>query len=80
MSRRGINFKPRGGWSLGVSFACDDLHGLPFVSSPIFQGFKRNLCCHLSRGAIIAHFDDDDLCPCLFGLVIKYGPIKLWAQ
>ena len=25
-------------------------------------GFKRNLCCHLSRGAIIAHFDDDDLC------------------
>eukprot|EP00930_Biecheleria_cincta_P056174 TRINITY_DN42344_c0_g1_i1.p1 TRINITY_DN42344_c0_g1~~TRINITY_DN42344_c0_g1_i1.p1 ORF type:complete len:1140 (+),score=179.59 TRINITY_DN42344_c0_g1_i1:61-3480(+) len=24
-------------------------------------GFKRNLCCYLSRGAIIAHFDDDDL-------------------
>ncbi|CAJ1457540.1 unnamed protein product [Effrenium voratum] len=38
--RRGLSFKPRGGWSLG---------------------FKRNLCCHLARGAIIAHFDDDDL-------------------
>jgi len=24
-------------------------------------GLKRNVCCHLSRGAVIAHFDDDDL-------------------
>eukprot|EP00434_Breviolum_minutum_P019068 symbB.v1.2.016809.t1/scaffold1292.1/size223628/7 len=24
-------------------------------------GFKRNLCCHLATGLIIAHFDDDDL-------------------
>ncbi|CAK9113580.1 TPR_REGION domain-containing protein [Durusdinium trenchii] len=24
-------------------------------------GFKRNLCCHLARGTVIAHFDDDDL-------------------
>jgi len=24
-------------------------------------GLKRNVACHLSRGAIIAHFDDDDL-------------------
>lgn len=24
-------------------------------------GFKRNLCCHLAHGPIIAHFDDDDL-------------------
>ncbi|CAE7452919.1 unnamed protein product, partial [Symbiodinium sp. CCMP2456] len=24
-------------------------------------GFKRNLCGHLARGVVIAHFDDDDL-------------------
>ena len=38
--KKGIEFKPQSGWSLGL---------------------KRNLACHLACGAVIAHFDDDDI-------------------
>ena len=40
------------------------------------QGFKRNLCCHLATGLIIAHFDDDDLCAKYFKrffLILRNG-------
>lgn len=34
---------------------------VPLEGTAISVGSKRNICCYLAKGSIIAHFDDDDI-------------------